>query len=61
MPKFIARYLKDTNDPRKVLSNNKSEYYGGQIPDNALAPLSGHAKLGAISYEKWVSKQLKHA
>jgi hypothetical protein len=45
MPEFITRYLKDTNDPRKVQPNNKSEYYGGQIPDNAL-PLSGHAKLG---------------
>jgi uncharacterized protein YbjT (DUF2867 family) len=57
MPEFITRYLEDTNDPRKVVPNNHSEYYGGEIPNNALVPLDGRAKLGAISYEKWLRNQ----
>jgi uncharacterized protein YbjT (DUF2867 family) len=57
MPEFVTRYLEDTNDPRKVVPNNDSQYYGGEIPNNALVPLDGRAKLGAISYEKWLRNQ----
>jgi uncharacterized protein YbjT (DUF2867 family) len=61
MPEFITRYLKDMHDPRKVVPDSNNQYYGGQIPNNALVPLNGYAKLGAISYEKWLSGQLQHA
>jgi uncharacterized protein YbjT (DUF2867 family) len=61
MPSFIARYLKDTNDSRKVFPNSNNQYYGGKIPNNALVPLNGNAKLGAISFEKWMSGQLQHS
>jgi len=57
MPEFITRYLRDTNDPRKVVHNSRSQYYGGEIPKNALVPQDGRAKLGAISYEKWLRSQ----
>jgi uncharacterized protein YbjT (DUF2867 family) len=57
MPEFITRYLHDTNDPRKVVPNSHSQYYGGEIPNDALVPLDGRAKLGAISYEKWLRSQ----
>jgi uncharacterized protein YbjT (DUF2867 family) len=60
MPEFVSRYLKDTNDSRRVAPNSDNQYYGGQIPNNALVPLDGHAKLGGISYEKWLSSQLQH-
>jgi len=61
MPVFVARYLQDTNDPRKMVANAESQYYGGEIPNNALVPLDGRAKLGAISYQKWLASQLKKA
>ena len=61
MSEFVSRYLKDMNDPRKVAPNSNNQYYGGQIPNNALVPVHGHAKLGAISYEKWLSSQLQHS
>jgi uncharacterized protein YbjT (DUF2867 family) len=61
MPAFVTRYLQDTNDPRKVVPNSNSQYYGGEIPDNALVPLDGKAKLGAINYEKWLRTQSQKA
>lgn len=61
MPAIIARYLQDTNDPRKVVTNSRSEYYGGAIPNSALVPVDGQPKLGAFSYEKWLTSQLKKA
>ena len=57
MPEFVTRYLQDTNDPRKVVTNSHSTYYGGEIPYNALVPLDGLAKLGPISYENWLRNQ----
>jgi uncharacterized protein YbjT (DUF2867 family) len=61
IPVFITRYLQATNDPRKVVPNSNNQYYGGQIPNNALVPFDGHARLGTISYEKWLSNQHQHA
>jgi len=57
MPEFVTRYLQDINDPRKVVLNSHSQYYGGEIPNKALVPLDGRAKLGAIRYEKWLRSQ----
>jgi uncharacterized protein YbjT (DUF2867 family) len=61
MPAFVTRYLQGTNDPRKVVLNSNAQYYGGQIPVNALVPLDGKAKLGAIPFEKWLGMQLQKA
>jgi uncharacterized protein YbjT (DUF2867 family) len=60
MPEFVARYLQDTNDPRKVVPNSHAQYYGGEIPVAALVPAK-QAKLGAVSYEKWLHNQTQKA
>jgi uncharacterized protein YbjT (DUF2867 family) len=60
MPELIARYLQDTNDPRKVTPNSNSQYYGAQIGFTSLVP-AGQARLGAINYETWLAYQAQHA
>jgi len=60
MPEFVTRYLKATNDPRKVLPNDHGNYYGAQINDTSLVP-AGQARLGSISLEAWLSAQVQHA
>ena len=57
---MVSRYLQETNDPRKVVSTGKSEYYGGQVIDTALVP-AGQAKLGTVTFEKWLDTQKQHA
>jgi uncharacterized protein YbjT (DUF2867 family) len=57
---LVARYLKNVNDPRTVVSNGKSEYFGGAVNETSLVP-AGEVKLGAISFEEWLSSQLKKA
>jgi uncharacterized protein YbjT (DUF2867 family) len=59
-PVIIQRYLQDIKDPRQVIPNSHAQYYGGDIPVAALVP-AGKAKLGTISYEKWLSNQLQKA
>jgi uncharacterized protein YbjT (DUF2867 family) len=62
MPEIVARYLQDTNDQRKVIANSDNNYYGGKIPKASLVPVNNDsAKLGAVNYEKWLSKQTQHS
>ena len=58
MYEVVARYLQDSNDPRKVVPNGRPEYFGGEIAHTALVP-AGQAELGAINFEKWFSNQLQ--
>jgi uncharacterized protein YbjT (DUF2867 family) len=60
MPELVARYLRDTNDSRKVVTNNDAQYYGGQIDNTALVP-AGAARLGTIRFEQWLSSQAQPA
>ncbi|MFL5788673.1 MAG: SDR family oxidoreductase [Flavisolibacter sp.] len=57
---IVQRYLQNSGDTRKVISNGKHEYYGGEIAPTALVP-AGYAEIGAINFEKWWSKQLQKA
>lgn len=61
MSEIVSRFLKDTNDQRKVVANTENHYYGGTIPNAALVPANDKAKLGALSYEKWLSKQMQRS
>ncbi|MFC5269870.1 SDR family oxidoreductase [Adhaeribacter terreus] len=57
MFEIVSRYLKDVNDPRKVIPDGKPIYFGGEIPLNALVP-AGQAELGTIDFEQWRRLQL---
>jgi uncharacterized protein YbjT (DUF2867 family) len=62
MAEIVSRFLKDTNDKRAVVANSDNHYYGGTIPNAALVPANNDkAKLGALSYEKWLSKQMQRS
>jgi uncharacterized protein YbjT (DUF2867 family) len=54
---LIASYLQKTNDPRKVVPNGKAQYFGAQISNTDLVP-AGKAKLGTISFEKWLAASM---
>jgi uncharacterized protein YbjT (DUF2867 family) len=56
LPEIIARYLRDTQDPRKVQPNSNATYYGAPIPGAALVP-AGQARLGTIDYSTWLASQ----
>jgi uncharacterized protein YbjT (DUF2867 family) len=57
---IVARYLQHAKDPRKVVSNGKPVYFGGEVGHTALVP-AGQAELGTINFEKWWSNQLQKA
>jgi uncharacterized protein YbjT (DUF2867 family) len=60
MHEIVARYLHHSNDPRKVIPNNKPTYFGGEVTHTALVP-AGKVELGSIDFEQWWNSQVKNS
>jgi uncharacterized protein YbjT (DUF2867 family) len=60
MHEIIERYLKEMNDPRRVIPDGKPQYYGGEVNDTALVP-GGYAEKGSFTFEAWFDTQLQKA
>jgi len=58
--KVADHFLQYIKDPRKVIPNNKPQYFGGEVSHTALVP-AGQAEIGSISFDKWLNTQLQHA
>jgi len=55
MSALVARYLRDINDPRQVVTDPDARYFGGRIDDRSLVP-GDHPRLGRIRLEDWVEQ-----
>ncbi|MGB3389940.1 MAG: SDR family oxidoreductase [Pseudaminobacter sp.] len=51
---LVARYLKATNDPRKVIADAHAPYFGVELDDSSLVPGS-NPRIGPIRFDDWVS------
>lgn len=52
MSDLVARFLKATNDPRKVIGDPHARYFGTELNDSSLVP-GDHPRVGAIRFEDW--------
>jgi uncharacterized protein YbjT (DUF2867 family) len=52
MSDLVARFLKATNDPRKVIGDPHARYFGTELNDSSLVP-GDHPRIGAIRFEDW--------
>jgi uncharacterized protein YbjT (DUF2867 family) len=55
LSEFVARLLKATNDPRKVVVDKSARYYEVDIDDRTLVPDDG-ARLGPTRFEDWLDR-----
>jgi uncharacterized protein YbjT (DUF2867 family) len=55
MSELVARYLRDTNDPREVVSDPHARYYGVRVDDRSLVP-GENPRLGTIRLDDWVEQ-----
>ncbi|MDK1373758.1 MULTISPECIES: SDR family oxidoreductase [unclassified Sinorhizobium] len=55
---LIGRYLKNMNDPRKVVADPEARYFGARIDDNSLVS-NKSPRLGRITFEQWFAAQPK--
>ncbi|MER9583907.1 SDR family oxidoreductase [Mesorhizobium sp. M0276] len=52
MSDLVARFLKATNDPRKVTADPQARYFGTELNDRSLVP-GDHPRIGATDFEDW--------
>jgi uncharacterized protein YbjT (DUF2867 family) len=52
---LVARYLKETNDPRQVVSDPDAHYFGARLDDGSLVP-AGTPRLGTTGFGAWFSE-----
>ncbi|TKB92932.1 MAG: NmrA family transcriptional regulator, partial [Mesorhizobium sp.] len=56
MSELVERFLKATNDPRKVVADPGALYYGQvAIDDRTLMP-GDNARIGAVRFDDWLSR-----
>jgi uncharacterized protein YbjT (DUF2867 family) len=54
---FIRQSLKARNDPREVIADPQSPYFGAVLSENSLVPI-GEAQLGKTRFEDWLKNQV---
>jgi uncharacterized protein YbjT (DUF2867 family) len=52
---IVARYLKAIGDPREVVCDPETRYFGGRVEERSLVPL-GEARLGRIGLDEWLRR-----
>jgi uncharacterized protein YbjT (DUF2867 family) len=52
MSELVARYLKASGDPRKVVTDPEALYFGARLNDNSLVS-NNDPRLGHITFEQW--------
>lgn len=55
MSDLVARFLKATDDPRKVIGDPHARYFGTELNDSSLVP-GDHPRIGAIRFEDWFTQ-----
>ncbi|HWW43312.1 SDR family oxidoreductase [Pedobacter sp.] len=56
LSEFFAAYLRKKDSSKQVITNKKSEYFGGPVPHDGLVP-QGEAKLGGTDLTQWLSAE----
>jgi uncharacterized protein YbjT (DUF2867 family) len=55
MSEIVARYLRETHDPREVVGDPNARYFGARLDDHTLVP-GDRPWLGTIRLEQWLQQ-----
>lgn len=58
LDEVVRRYLRATQDTRKVVPDVHARYFGSVLDDQSLTP-GVNARIGAIRFEDWVGQQAR--
>ncbi|PND27401.1 SDR family oxidoreductase [Sinorhizobium sp. M4_45] len=56
LDELVRHFLRQTEDPRKVLPDVHARYFGAVLDDQSLTP-GKNPRLGAIRFEDWLGRQ----
>jgi uncharacterized protein YbjT (DUF2867 family) len=54
---LVARFLRESGDPREVLADSHAPYFGVELNDQSLTP-GASPRLGATSFDTWLARSL---
>jgi uncharacterized protein YbjT (DUF2867 family) len=57
LDELVRRYLGARDDPRSVIADPRSRYFGAQLDERTLVP-GDHARLAATHFEDWLSRHI---
>lgn len=57
LDELVRRFLKATQDPRKVVPDVHARYFGALLDDQSLTP-GKNPRLGAIHFEDWLDQSM---
>jgi uncharacterized protein YbjT (DUF2867 family) len=60
LDELVRRFLRATQDPRKVVPDVHARYFGDVLDDQSLTP-GKNPRLGAIRFEDWLAQSTAHA
>jgi hypothetical protein len=52
---FIQKLLNAKHDARKAIADPKGRYYGGEIEDTSLTPISRNPRIAPTRYDSWLT------
>ncbi|AWI60057.1 SDR family oxidoreductase [Sinorhizobium fredii] len=56
---LVRRFLRATQDPRKIVPDVHARYFGAVLDDQSLTP-GKNPRIGAIRFEDWLGQQAAH-
>jgi len=58
LSELVAQFLKATNDPREVVADSRTLYYGAELDDRTLVP-ANDPRIGQTRFGDWLSRSRK--
>jgi len=55
LDELVTRFLRATQDPRKVVPDIHARYYGGVLSDRSLTP-GENPRIGGVRFEDWLAQ-----
>lgn len=59
LDELVRRFLRGTQDPRKVVPDVHARYFGSVLSDRSLTP-GENPRIGAIRFEDWLGQSTAH-
>jgi uncharacterized protein YbjT (DUF2867 family) len=60
LDELVRRFLRGTQDARKVVPDVHARYFGGVLSDRSLTP-GENPRIGAIRFEDWLGQSTAQA
>jgi hypothetical protein len=60
LDELVRRFLRATQDTRKVVPDVRARYFGGFLSDRTLTP-GENPRIGAIRFEDWLGQSTAQA